>query len=131
MQARRLSAARGAFWLFEGFRLFRRNPPLITALTLVYLLIVQLLAALLPGIGPVVLPLLLPVMTLIVANGCRGAAGRTQPPGVADAIALHTVDGNGAPLQRQRLDPRINLASDAAQPKQSNSYLAHSRIVPL
>lgn len=71
MQARRLPAARGAFWLFEGIRLFRSNPPLLTALTLVYLLVVQVFAVVLPGIGPVLLPLLLPVMTLIVANGCR------------------------------------------------------------
>lgn len=71
MQARSLPAVRGVFWLIEGFRLFRRNPPLITALTLVYLLAVQLLAVLLPGLGPVLLPLLLPIMTLIVANGCR------------------------------------------------------------
>lgn len=71
MQARRLPAARGAFWLIEGIRLFRSNPPLITALTLVYLLVVQVFAVVLPGIGPILLPLLLPVMTLIVANGCR------------------------------------------------------------
>jgi hypothetical protein len=71
MQARRLPAARGTYWLFEGFRLFRRNPPLITALTLLYLLIVQALTVLLPGIGPILLPLFLPFMTLIVANGCR------------------------------------------------------------
>lgn len=70
MQARQLPAARGVFWLFEGFRLFRRNPPLITAATLVYLLVMQLIA-LLPAIGPVLLPLLLPAMTLIVANACR------------------------------------------------------------
>lgn len=70
MQARRLPALRGVFWLFEAFRLFRRNPPLLIALTLVYLLAVQLFA-LLPLIGPVLLPLLLPTMTLIVANGCR------------------------------------------------------------
>lgn len=71
MQARRLPAARGAFWLFEGVRLFRSNPPLITALTIVYLLVVQVFAVVMPGIGPILLPLLLPVMTLIVANGCR------------------------------------------------------------
>lgn len=71
MQARRLPAARGTFWLFEGFRLFRRNPPLITALTLLYLSVVQSLVLLLPGIGPILLPLLLPILTLIVANGCR------------------------------------------------------------
>lgn len=97
MQARRLSAARGAFWLFEGFRLFRRNPPLITALTLLYLLIVQLLAALLPGIGPVLLPLLLPVMTLIVANGCRLVDQNRKPD---KAGLLHGVMGNGPVLLR-------------------------------
>lgn len=97
MQARRLSAARGAFWLFEGFRLFRRNPPLITALTLLYLLIVQLLAALLPGIGPIVLPLLLPVMTLIVANGCRLVDQNRRPD---KAGLLHGVTGNGTALLR-------------------------------
>lgn len=95
MQARRLSAARGAFWLFEGLRLFRRNPPLITALTLVYLLIVQLLAALLPGFGPVLLPLLLPVMTLIVANGCRLVDQNRRPD---KAGLLHGVTGNGPAL---------------------------------
>jgi hypothetical protein len=71
MQARRLPAAHGVYWLFEGFRLFRRNPPFITALTLVYLLLVQGIAVLLPGIGPILLPLALPALTLIVANGCR------------------------------------------------------------
>ncbi len=71
MQARRLSAERGAFWLLEGFRLFRSNPALIAALTLAYLLVIQVLVVLLPGIGPVLLPLLLPTLTLIVANGVR------------------------------------------------------------
>lgn len=94
MQARRLPAVRGAFWLFEGFRLFRRNPPLLTALTLVYLLVVQALVSLLPGIGPILLPLFLPVMTLIVANGCRLVDLGKQPDkagllhGVADNFPL-------------------------------------------
>lgn len=91
MQARRLPAVRGAFWLFEGLRLFRRNPPLITALTLVYLLVVQILAVLLPGIGPILLPLLLPVMTLIFANGCR-LVDLNQRPNKAGL--LHGVAGN-------------------------------------
>jgi len=65
MQARRLPAARGAFWFFEGIRLFRRNPPLITALTLVYLLIVQILTVALPGVGPILLPLLLPALPAV------------------------------------------------------------------
>ncbi|MDI6748959.1 MAG: BPSS1780 family membrane protein [Rhodocyclaceae bacterium] len=91
MQARLLPAARGVFWLFEGFRLFRRNPPLITAATLVYLLAVQLLA-LLPLIGAVLLPLLLPAMTLIVANACR-LVDRQQTPG--KAALLFGLSGHG------------------------------------
>lgn len=95
MQARQLPAARGVFWLFEGFRLFRRNPPLITAATLVYLLAVQLLA-LLPVIGPVLLPLLLPAMTLIVANACR-VVDLQQPPGKAALLSGLAGHDNGFP----------------------------------
>lgn len=91
MQARSLPAVRGAFWLLEGFRLFRRNPPLITALTLVYLLVVQLLATFLPGVGPILLPLLLPVMTLVVANGCRLVDLDVRPD---KAGLLHGILGN-------------------------------------
>ena len=91
MQARRLPAARGAFWLFEGVRLFRSNPPLITALTIVYLLVVQVFAVVMPGIGPILLPLLLPVMTLIVANGCRLVDLNRRPD---KAGLLHGVAGN-------------------------------------
>lgn len=91
MQARRLPAARGAFWLFEGIRLFRSNPPLLTALTLVYLLVVQIFAVALPGIGPILLPLLLPVMTLIVANGCRLVDLNRRPD---KAGLLYGVAGN-------------------------------------
>lgn len=97
MQARRLPAERGAWWLLEGFRLFRRNPPLITALTLTYLLAVQGIAFLLPGIGPVILPLLLPVLTLIVANGCRLVDESRAP----DKAALLTgIIGNGVAMLR-------------------------------
>lgn len=97
MQARRLPAARGAFWLLEGFRLFRRNPPLITALTLIYLLVVQLLAFLLPGIGPLLLPVVLPALTLIVANGCR-SVDEGRAPGKAALLA--GIAGNGPALLR-------------------------------
>lgn len=97
MQARRLPAARGTFWLFEGFRLFRRNPPLITALTLAYLMAVQALVILLPGIGPILLPLALPVLTLIVANGCRLVDEQQTP---SKALLLRGVTGNGRALLR-------------------------------
>lgn len=97
MQARRLPAERGTFWLFEGFRLFRRNPPLITALTLAYLLVVQALVLLLPGLGPLLLPLLLPALTLIVANGCR-LVDEGRAPG-KDSL-LKGLIGNGPALLR-------------------------------
>lgn len=97
MQARRLPAERGTFWLLEGFRLFRRNPPLITALTLTYLMVVQSMVILLPGIGPILLPLLLPALTLIVANGCR-LVDEGRAPG--KATLLNGLIGNGGAMLR-------------------------------
>jgi hypothetical protein len=70
MDARRLPARHGALWLLAGFALFRRHPPLMTALTFGYLLIV-IMANLIPKIGPFILPLLLPTLTVMLANGCR------------------------------------------------------------
>jgi len=97
MQARRLSADRGTFWLLEGFRLFLRNPALITALTLIYLLVIQVTTTLLPGIGPVLLPLLLPAMTLIVANGVRLVDEGRAPD---KAALLRGLAGNGPAMLR-------------------------------
>jgi hypothetical protein len=95
MQARSLPAERGTYWLLEGFRLFRRNPPFITALTLLYLLLVQGIAVLLPGIGPILLPLILPALTLIVANGCR-LVDEGQKPGKENLLrGLSGKEGNG------------------------------------
>lgn len=70
MQAQRLPAARGAFWLAAGFALYRRNPPLLTALTLGYLMIVTGFGMLQP-LGQFLLPLLLPALTVLLANGFR------------------------------------------------------------
>jgi hypothetical protein len=77
MDARRLSARHGFLWLLAGFALFRRNPPLMTALSFGYLLTV-IVVNLIPKIGPVLLPLLLPALTVMLANGCR-AIERGQP----------------------------------------------------
>jgi hypothetical protein len=70
MDARRLPARHGVLWLLAGFALFRRQPPLMTALTFGYLLTV-IVVNLIPKIGPLLLPLLLPALTVILANGCR------------------------------------------------------------
>lgn len=77
MDARRLPARHGVLWLLAGFALFRRQPPLMTALTFGYLLTV-VVVNLIPKIGPVLLPLLLPALTVILANGCR-AIERGRP----------------------------------------------------
>ncbi|KAF0163804.1 MAG: putative transmembrane protein [Rhodocyclaceae bacterium] len=79
MDARRLPARHGVLWLLAGFALFRRHPPLATAITFGYLLTV-IVVNLIPKIGPFLLPLLLPTLTVILANGCR-AIDRRQPFG--------------------------------------------------
>jgi len=80
MQAARLPARRGIFWLIAGFRLYRNNPPLLTAVTLGYLLGMQLPLILLPFIGPFLLPLLLPMLTLVVGNAARMAEREQMRP---------------------------------------------------
>lgn len=96
MIARKLPAARGLFWLAAGMRLFRRNPPLLSAATVLYLLVVQLVA-LLPGIGPILLPLLLPAATLLVANVCRLVEANAP---LNRATLGHGLVGNGPALLR-------------------------------
>lgn len=76
MDARRLPARHGVLWLLAGFALFRRHPPLATAVTFAYLLIV-IVVNLIPKVGPFLLPLLLPTLTVMLANGFR-AIGRAQ-----------------------------------------------------
>jgi hypothetical protein len=70
MQARRLPARHGFLWLIASLRLFRANPPLMTALTMAYLFIV-VAVNLLPFVGPFLLPLALPTLIVVLANGCR------------------------------------------------------------
>lgn len=77
MQAQRLPARHGALWLLASFRLFRANPPLMTALTMGYMA-AMVIINFLPLVGPIVLPLTLPLLTLVLANGCS-AVERGQP----------------------------------------------------
>lgn len=97
MQARRLPAQRGAVWLVAGYQIFRRNPPLLTALTLTYLLVVQVCVRLLPDIGPLLLPLALPAMVVIVANGARIAEQRNR---TLQGSLFHGIKGNGPAMLR-------------------------------
>jgi hypothetical protein len=80
MQARRLPARRGVHWLMAGLALFRANPPMLSMMTMAYLLLVVL--SLLHDLLSFLLPLLMPVLTVIVANGCRAIEkGGWRPDG--------------------------------------------------
>lgn len=83
MQARRLPARHGFLWLVAGLRLFRANPPLLTALTMGYLFLV-VAVNLLPLVGPFLLPLALPTLIVVLANGCRAI----ERGGAVGSIAL-------------------------------------------
>jgi hypothetical protein len=97
MQARHLPARRGVLWLLGGYQLFRRNPPLLTALTLTSLLLVNLAMQLSPKGSPFLLPLAWPTMMLIIGNGARIAdQGNRLLPG----SLLHGIKGNGVPMLR-------------------------------
>lgn len=70
LQARALPALAGWTWISGGFALFRRNPPLMTALTMTYLLVMVFLN-IVPLLGPLLVAVCLPVMSVIVFNGAR------------------------------------------------------------
>lgn len=78
MQARSLPARTGLAWLLATFALYRRNPPLLTSATMVYLMIVLGLSFV-PLLGSFVVPVLLPSLNLIVANTCRLIDNGQQP----------------------------------------------------
>ncbi len=90
MQARRLPARHGALWLMAGFGLFRANPPLLTMVTMAYLLVVVVIS-LLPYVGSFILPIAMPALTLMVANSCRAIEkGGWRPVGhFAEGLREH------------------------------------------
>ena len=77
MQAHRLPAARGWAWIVEGFRLFRRNPPLLTFLVFGYWFLLVIMN-LVPMIGWIISSLCMPALSVSVLNGCR-AIERDEP----------------------------------------------------
>jgi hypothetical protein len=83
MQARRLPARHGFLWLIASLKLFRSNPPLITALTMAYLFVI-FAVNIIPKVGPFLLPLALPTLIVVLANGCRAV----QRGGGVGGIAL-------------------------------------------
>jgi hypothetical protein len=96
MQARRLPARHGFLWLIASFRLFRANPPLLTTLTMTYLLVV-IVVNFLPLIGPFLVPLALPTLIVILANGCRAIE---RGGGVGTVALTYGIQQHRVPLMR-------------------------------
>jgi hypothetical protein len=78
MQARIVSAARGARWLGEGWQLFRAAPLAWLALACAYLLGTNILA-LVPVVGFVAALLIVPALTVGMMAAARAASHGTTP----------------------------------------------------
>lgn len=85
MQALMLPASRGWQWLVEGFRLYRKNPPLLSLLTMGYWLTVLVLNSL-PVIGPLLGSIAMPVLSVGMMAACQ-AISRGEP---VDALSIYS-----------------------------------------
>lgn len=77
MQALRLPAARGWYWIAQGWRLYRRNPPLLILLALNYWMMF-FLVFLIPLVGPIAANIMLQALSVTVMNGCRAIDDGTK-----------------------------------------------------
>jgi hypothetical protein len=78
MRIERLPAARGRTWVIDGFRLLRRAPLALLALSFLYLLILML-TTVVPLIGPCAPMLATPLLSVGLMHAVR-AAGRGEHP---------------------------------------------------
>jgi hypothetical protein len=62
--------ARGWLWLTAGFRLFRRNPPVLALLVVFYWVLMGLINVV-PVIGPIAASICIPVFSVGIMNACR------------------------------------------------------------
>lgn len=142
MDARRLPARHGVLWLLAGFALFRRHPPLMTALTFGYLLTV-IVVNLIPTIGPFLLPLLLPTLTVLLGNGCRaiergqalngatmGSGIGAQRAGLARLGGLHLIGSSLLVLGGFALGDPINI-SDGMDPEEAMALAGDLAVILL
>lgn len=70
MEARKVDAGQGWQWIVDGFKLFRKNPPIWITLFVIYFLIV-IAVSIIPVVGPLVMTLLAPVFTAGFMLACR------------------------------------------------------------
>lgn len=142
MDARRLPARHGVLWLLAGFALFRRHPPLMTAITFSYLLTV-IAVNLIPKVGPFLLPLMLPALTVMLANGCRAVErGKTfdgnvlvagiseQRVGLIRLGGLHLVGSSLLVLFGFALGDPINI-SDGIDPAEAMALASDLAVILL
>lgn len=70
MNAHRLPARHGALWLIRGWRLLRRHPRPMIAVTMAYFLVAMIINTI-PRVGPFLLPLVIPMLTALLGNAYR------------------------------------------------------------
>jgi hypothetical protein len=77
MQAQRLPARHGWYWLCDGFRLWRKSTAFLSFLTFGCLLIF-LVAGTVPWIGQIIAWLILPALSVGVLDGCRAIEAKSK-----------------------------------------------------
>jgi hypothetical protein len=96
MQARSLPARSGAAWFKAAVALYRGNAPLLTSLTMLYLMVVVMLNFI-PLLGSFVVPLLLPTLNLVMGNACRLIESKQTPS--AELLTVYTRERRPALLR--------------------------------
>ncbi len=94
MQIRPLAASAGRRWVFEGFRLLRRQPVAILAITFLYLLVLMF-ATVIPLVGAFAPLVLTPVLAVGLMHAAR-ATDRGQAPTPLMLFAGFRDDGGRA-----------------------------------
>jgi hypothetical protein len=85
VKARVVAPARGAYWLAEGWRMFRAAPLGWLVLVFAYLM-ASMLVSVLPLVGPALVSILVPAISVGFMSASRAAA-RGQPVGLAMLFA--------------------------------------------
>jgi hypothetical protein len=70
MQALTLPASRGWHWLYDGFRIFRKNQLMLTLLVLAYWMLMALVNSI-PVIGQIAATVCIPALSVSLMNACR------------------------------------------------------------
>jgi hypothetical protein len=89
VQIRRLSAGQGLRWIREGWRLFRRQPFALAALSAFYLLLV-LFPTTVPLLGPALAGVIAPFASFGMMEACRDADRGQTPTPLAFGVALRS-----------------------------------------